>query len=208
MAGRRIRYKQTLRHTDGDLGFRSAVTICGKAWGSRRQAQWKAEADVCLRLVRCSGSAGAGSEVRYRQCVSTGRRQREATAIVDALHALPAPGLCWPCTLLGCCVAAEGWAGVRLSYASRPRYACERCSAMRLATCGACLCRPARFPDGVVEERAYERGLGPVWLGWRRLGLDELLLHVACQARDMELLESLWAFHEMISHTAPRQSGT
>lgn len=100
MAGRRFRYKQTLRHTDGDLGFRSAVTICGKAWGSRRQAQWMAEADVCLRLVRCSGSAGAGSEVRYRQCVSTGRRQREAAAIVDALHALPARAcaghvLCW-----------------------------------------------------------------------------------------------------------------
>jgi hypothetical protein len=33
-----------------------------------------AEADVCLRLVRCSGSAGAGSEVRYRQCVSTGQK--------------------------------------------------------------------------------------------------------------------------------------
>jgi hypothetical protein len=81
-----------------------------------------------------------------------GRRQREAAAIVDALHALPAPGLCWPCTLLGCCVAAEGWAGVRLSYASRPRYACERCSAMRLARCRARLCRPARFPDGVVDE--------------------------------------------------------
>jgi hypothetical protein len=55
---------------------------------------------------------------------------------------------------------------------------------------------------------ANEHGFGPFWLGWRRLGLDELLLHVACQARDMQLLESLWAFDEMISHTALRQSGT
>ena len=126
-----------------------------------------------FRQRRCRFRGSIQAVCQYGQKTAGGDRNCRCASCAAR------PGLCWPCTLLGCCVAAEGWAGVRLSYASRPRYACERCSAMRLATCGACLCRPARFPDGVVEERAYERGLGSVWLGWRRLGLDELLLLMA-----------------------------
>jgi len=73
-----------------------------------------AEADTCLRLVRCSGSAGEVCSLDTGSVSVRAKRQREAAAIVDAVYALQRPVL----AMYLCGVAAEGWAGYVLGHAS------------------------------------------------------------------------------------------
>lgn len=92
-----------------------------------------AEADACLRLVRCSGSAGEVCPLDTGSVSVRAKRQREAAAIVDAVYALQRPVL----AMYLCCVAAEGWAGYALSYASWASLRVQLCRAPRLGRCGA-----------------------------------------------------------------------
>ena len=75
--------------------LRDAVRLDGCHGGSqaRGSQEWRAEARVCLRLARCSGNAGVIWFFDTGSVSVRAKRQREAAAIVDSVHALRGPVL-------------------------------------------------------------------------------------------------------------------
>lgn len=146
-----------------DWRLRSAVTLCGMvSTGCHGGSQARGLYNGWLRRVCVSGLSGIQAAlVRYgcsiqQVCQYLWKRQREAAAIVDAVHARR-----WACAgHVHFRVAAEGWAAHAMLAELAVHEGCEnvigwlRCETHRCAG----------FPDGAVD------GVQPMSMGLGLLG--------------------------------------